>query len=57
MWHTFQVIHSPNFHQVNNFQTYKFGQDFAAIMALTMAVYTWFTVRTTLWRSVLVVSR
>ncbi|EDR05814.1 uncharacterized protein LACBIDRAFT_185384 [Laccaria bicolor S238N-H82] len=31
--------------------TYKFGWDFAAITALTMITYTWFTVRTTSWRT------
>ncbi|KAF8895982.1 P-loop containing nucleoside triphosphate hydrolase protein [Infundibulicybe gibba] len=31
--------------------TYKFGWDFAAITAITMAAYTWFTVRTTSWRT------
>ncbi|KAG6910080.1 Iron-sulfur clusters transporter atm1, mitochondrial [Tephrocybe rancida] len=31
--------------------TYKFGWDFAAITVLTMAAYTWFTVRTTSWRT------
>lgn len=33
-------------------QTYKFGWDFALITLLTMAGYTWFTVRTTAWRYV-----
>ncbi|KII89736.1 hypothetical protein PLICRDRAFT_39892 [Plicaturopsis crispa FD-325 SS-3] len=31
--------------------TYKFGWDFAAITIATMAAYTWFTVRTTSWRT------
>ncbi|KAF9037705.1 iron-sulfur clusters transporter ATM1 [Panaeolus papilionaceus] len=31
--------------------TYKFGWDFAAITVLAMATYTWFTVRTTSWRT------
>jgi len=31
--------------------TYKFGWDFAAITVITMAAYTWFTVRTTSWRT------
>ncbi|KAK7682571.1 Iron-sulfur clusters transporter atm1, mitochondrial [Cerrena zonata] len=31
--------------------TYKFGWDFAAITVATMAAYTWFTVRTTSWRT------
>ncbi|KAJ7111961.1 iron-sulfur clusters transporter ATM1 [Mycena epipterygia] len=31
--------------------TYKFGWDFAAITALTLAAYTWFTIRTTSWRT------
>ncbi|KAG6840934.1 Iron-sulfur clusters transporter atm1, mitochondrial [Blastosporella zonata] len=31
--------------------TYKFGWDFAAITVVTMAAYTWFTVRTTSWRT------
>ncbi|RDB28574.1 Iron-sulfur clusters transporter ATM1, mitochondrial [Hypsizygus marmoreus] len=31
--------------------TYKFGWDFAAITAITMAAYSWFTVRTTSWRT------
>ncbi|KAI0366152.1 P-loop containing nucleoside triphosphate hydrolase protein [Pilatotrama ljubarskyi] len=31
--------------------TYKFGWDFAAITLVTMAAYTWFTVRTTAWRT------
>ncbi|KAF9463913.1 P-loop containing nucleoside triphosphate hydrolase protein [Collybia nuda] len=31
--------------------TYKFGWDFAAITAVAMAAYTWFTVRTTSWRT------
>ncbi|KAF8170432.1 iron-sulfur clusters transporter ATM1 [Pholiota molesta] len=31
--------------------TYKFGWDFAAITALAMVAYTWFTVRTTSWRT------
>jgi ABC transporter ATM len=35
---------------LTSFQTYKFGWDFAAITALTLAAYTWFTIRTTSWR-------
>ncbi|CCM00119.1 uncharacterized protein FIBRA_02146 [Fibroporia radiculosa] len=31
--------------------SYKFGWDFAAITVVTMAAYTWFTVRTTSWRT------
>lgn len=31
--------------------TYKFGWDFAAITVLAMATYTWFTVKTTSWRT------
>ncbi|KAG6873048.1 Iron-sulfur clusters transporter atm1, mitochondrial [Termitomyces sp. Mi166 len=31
--------------------TYKFGWDFAAITLVTMAAYTWFTIRTTSWRT------
>lgn len=31
--------------------TYKFGWDFAAITLATLAAYTWFTVRTTSWRT------
>ncbi|KAA1479447.1 P-loop containing nucleoside triphosphate hydrolase protein [Dentipellis sp. KUC8613] len=31
--------------------TYKFGWDYAAITAVTMAAYSWFTVRTTAWRT------
>ncbi|KAF8730637.1 hypothetical protein AX14_005326 [Amanita brunnescens Koide BX004] len=31
--------------------TYKFGWDFAAITTLAMAAYTWFTVKTTAWRT------
>ncbi|KAJ7222939.1 P-loop containing nucleoside triphosphate hydrolase protein [Mycena rebaudengoi] len=31
--------------------TYKFGWDFAAITAVTLAAYTWFTIRTTSWRT------
>ncbi|KAF8150119.1 P-loop containing nucleoside triphosphate hydrolase protein [Crassisporium funariophilum] len=31
--------------------TYKFGWDFAAVTALAMVAYTWFTVRTTSWRT------
>ncbi|TBU25036.1 P-loop containing nucleoside triphosphate hydrolase protein [Dichomitus squalens] len=31
--------------------TYNFGWNYAAITALTMAAYTWFTVRTTSWRT------
>ncbi|EGO24189.1 hypothetical protein SERLADRAFT_448963 [Serpula lacrymans var. lacrymans S7.9] len=31
--------------------TYKFGWDFAAITAATLAAYTYFTVRTTSWRT------
>ncbi|KAF8176135.1 P-loop containing nucleoside triphosphate hydrolase protein [Mycena galopus ATCC 62051] len=31
--------------------TYQFGWDFAAITALTLAAYTWFTIRTTSWRT------
>ncbi|KAK2460266.1 hypothetical protein APHAL10511_007655 [Amanita phalloides] len=31
--------------------TYKFGWDFAAITALAMGSYSWFTVRTTAWRT------
>ncbi|KAF8626114.1 hypothetical protein AX17_006609 [Amanita inopinata Kibby_2008] len=31
--------------------TYKFGWDFAAITAMAMATYTWFTVKTTSWRT------
>lgn len=32
-------------------QTYKFGWDFAAITAGALVLYTWFTVRTTSWRT------
>lgn len=31
-------------------QSYKFGWDFAAVTAVTMAAYSWFTIRTTSWR-------
>ncbi|KAF9067430.1 iron-sulfur clusters transporter ATM1 [Rhodocollybia butyracea] len=31
--------------------TYKFGWDFAAITAGTLAAYAWFTIRTTSWRT------
>ncbi|KAF9556055.1 P-loop containing nucleoside triphosphate hydrolase protein [Agrocybe pediades] len=31
--------------------TYKFGWDFAAVTVLAMMAYTWFTVRTTSWRT------
>lgn len=31
--------------------SYKFGWDFAAVTALTMLAYTWFTVKTTAWRT------
>ncbi|KAF7311651.1 hypothetical protein MKEN_01068500 [Mycena kentingensis (nom. inval.)] len=31
--------------------TYKFGWDFAALTATTLAAYTWFTIRTTSWRT------
>ncbi|KAH9080663.1 P-loop containing nucleoside triphosphate hydrolase protein [Lactarius deliciosus] len=31
--------------------TYKFGWDYAAITFATMAAYTWYTVRTTAWRT------
>ncbi|KAF9444453.1 iron-sulfur clusters transporter ATM1 [Macrolepiota fuliginosa MF-IS2] len=31
--------------------TYKFGWDFAAVTAIALAAYTWFTVRTTSWRT------
>ncbi|TFK27436.1 iron-sulfur clusters transporter ATM1 [Coprinopsis marcescibilis] len=31
--------------------TYKFGWDFAAVTVGAMALYTWFTVRTTSWRT------
>ncbi|WVQ84811.1 iron-sulfur clusters transporter ATM1, mitochondrial [Cryptococcus sp. DSM 104549] len=31
--------------------SYKFGWDFAAVTAITMGLYTWFTVRTTAWRT------
>ncbi|KAG9105016.1 Iron-sulfur clusters transporter atm1, mitochondrial [Ceratobasidium sp. 370] len=31
--------------------TWKFGSDFALVTLLTMAAYTWFTVRTTAWRT------
>ncbi|KAG5722776.1 hypothetical protein E4T56_gene7982 [Termitomyces sp. T112] len=31
--------------------TYKFGWNFAAITLVTMAAYTWFTIRTTSWRT------
>ncbi|PFH48386.1 hypothetical protein AMATHDRAFT_42317 [Amanita thiersii Skay4041] len=31
--------------------TYKFGWDFAAVTAMAMATYTWFTIRTTSWRT------
>ncbi|KAG8970233.1 Iron-sulfur clusters transporter atm1, mitochondrial [Tulasnella sp. 419] len=31
--------------------TWKFGTDFAALTVITMAAYTWFTVRTTSWRT------
>ncbi|KAJ7074357.1 P-loop containing nucleoside triphosphate hydrolase protein [Mycena amicta] len=31
--------------------TYKFGWDFAALTTITLAAYTWFTIRTTSWRT------
>ncbi|KAA1479000.1 P-loop containing nucleoside triphosphate hydrolase protein [Dentipellis sp. KUC8613] len=31
--------------------TYKFGWEYAVITAMTMAAYSWFTVRTTSWRT------
>ncbi|KAJ6512665.1 P-loop containing nucleoside triphosphate hydrolase protein [Mycena sanguinolenta] len=31
--------------------TVQFGWDFAAVTALTLAAYTWFTIRTTSWRT------
>ncbi|KAG5221774.1 Iron-sulfur clusters transporter atm [Salix suchowensis] len=31
--------------------TYKFGWDFAAITSIALVAYTWFTVRTTSWRT------
>ncbi|KAK4688534.1 ATP-binding cassette, subfamily B (MDR/TAP), member 7, partial [Tremellales sp. Uapishka_1] len=31
--------------------SYKFGWDFAAVTAVTMGLYSWFTVRTTSWRT------
>ncbi|KAF9001584.1 P-loop containing nucleoside triphosphate hydrolase protein [Cyathus striatus] len=31
--------------------TYKFGWDFAAITGISLVLYTWFTVRTTSWRT------
>nr|GAT55493.1 predicted protein [Mycena chlorophos] len=31
--------------------TYKFGWDFAALTAATLVAYTWFTIRTTSWRT------
>ncbi|KAF7295148.1 hypothetical protein MIND_01053300 [Mycena indigotica] len=31
--------------------TYKFGWDFAALTVTTLAAYTWFTIRTTSWRT------
>ncbi|TDL20752.1 P-loop containing nucleoside triphosphate hydrolase protein [Rickenella mellea] len=31
--------------------TYKFGWDYAAVVLTTMGLYTWFTVRTTSWRT------
>jgi len=41
------MIHPPD----SNIKTYKFGWDFAAVTALAMVAYTWFTVRTTSWRT------
>jgi ATP-binding cassette subfamily B (MDR/TAP) protein 7 len=32
-------------------QSWKFGWDFAAVTAITMGIYTWFTVTTTAWRT------
>ena len=31
--------------------SWKFGWDFAAVTAITMGLYTWFTVQTTAWRT------
>ncbi|GAA5833241.1 hypothetical protein JCM9279_001465 [Rhodotorula babjevae] len=31
--------------------SYKFGWDFAAVTLVTMAAYSWFTIRTTAWRT------
>lgn len=31
--------------------SWKFGWDFAAVTAITMLFYTWFTVKTTAWRT------
>ncbi|TYJ57976.1 iron-sulfur clusters transporter ATM1, mitochondrial [Cryptococcus floricola] len=31
--------------------SWKFGWDFAAVTAITMGLYTWFTVKTTAWRT------
>ncbi|SGY93138.1 BQ5605_C037g11574 [Microbotryum silenes-dioicae] len=33
------------------FQSYKFGWDFAAVTLATMGAYTWFTIKTTSWRT------
>ena len=32
-------------------QTYKFGWEFSILVTGAMALYTWFTVKTTAWRS------
>ena len=36
----------------SQYQSYKFGWDFAAVTALTMIAYSWFTIKTTAWRCV-----
>ena len=41
---------SPAYH-IDVEQTYQYGSSFAAATAATMGAYTWFTIKTTSWRT------
>jgi ABC-type transport system involved in Fe-S cluster assembly fused permease/ATPase subunit len=34
----------------DSLQSWKFGWNFAAVTAVTMLAYAWFTIKTTAWR-------
>jgi len=39
----------------DSLQSWKFGWNFAAVTAVTMLAYAWFTIKTTAWREVTLV--
>lgn len=50
--HCFVCVRSIRLTLTTREQSYNFGWDFAAITVITMAAYSWFTIKTTSWRCV-----